>query len=402
MTNSKYWEKGPVYTRKDGNWKSEIFYHYDTIKVFTPEEIEEKNKREKEVNDAGVELALKDGFIRLPIVFRDVSGKMVEKSVWVHPTFEPSNMKGFKEKHGMDYNIFVPSYARAKNNLTGTMLTRFNVTNWYFAIDPSQYEEYKKHWPIERFVLRDISFRDPSMVDLGSSIKRPNSMSGTAGIYNNLLAISRSLGEKKYWTMDDDFIGLAMKIRKGDQMMQPGEKYNKDDYYRCSNIKTEYGFNFQKFMNSMEKVANQIRNHGFVGLEKFGTVFSLPVMWKLGTRVYSFYLSDNATQQAHKFAMNNDVIASLEQSKHQLPPFLFECIGYNSAPTQAGGGLTEQYKMLGTLEKGKQLVKAQPAFTKISERYSRIHHTADFGFYNKVRPVGMPVNEDVRYFKAVD
>lgn len=402
MTNSKFYTLGQNLKTKDEKYEVQIYNRFDdSIKIFTDEEIAEKNAKEVVVNEAGLELALADGFIELPIAFRNVEGELVDKKVWVHPSFTPSNSEDFFVKHGMDYNIYVPSYARAKNNQTGTMLTKFGATNWYFAIDPSQYEEYKKHWPIERFVLRDISFRDPSMVDLGTSRKRPNSMSGTSGIYNNLLALSRSLGEKKYWTMDDDIKNLAMKVHRRDGL-KPGEIYNKDDYYRCSNIKEEYGFSFQKFMNSLEDVANTVRNHGFVGLEKFGTVFSLPVMWKRGTRVYSYYLSDNATQQAHKMAMNNDVIASLEQAKRGMPPYLFECISYNSEATQAGGGLTDQYKLLGTLEKGEQLVKAQPNFTKIVERYSRIHHSADFGFNNKIRSVSMGEGSDFRWYKARD
>lgn len=393
IKETNHWEFGPLYESPDEKWNSQIYYHYDGSKIFTDEEIEKENKKEIEMNEVGVKDSLKDGFIHIPIICKDVNGDIVKMSSWVHPSFEPSSSKGFYEKHGMRYNIYVPSYKRAEKNLTATMLENFGIKNWYFAIDPSQYKDYIKFWPKERIILRDIRFRDPSMVDLGTSRKRPNKMSGTAGIYNNLLEFSRNMGEEKYWTHDDDFLGLAMKAHKYGVDMQPGEIYDKDNYYRCSDIKEEYGFSYQKFMNGIEEVSRKIRNHGFVGLEKFGTVFSLCIKYKTGTRVYSFYLSDNKTQVRHKYAMNNDVIASLEQSKRGLPPALFEGIGYNSGPTQAGGGLTAQYSALGTLTKGKILVKAEPNFTKISERYSRIHHTGNFTFYNKIRVVGTPVDE---------
>lgn len=392
-TEGKYFEKSP----------NGVFYHYDNVKVFTPEEITERNQAEQDRNELALEKILDDGFIEFPIFFRDVEGVLQELKAWLPPNFEPSNTEGFKERHGMDYNIYVPSYKRV-DSLTANMLTNFGVKNWYFAIDPDQYESYSKKWGKEHIIIRDIRFRDPSMVDLGTSIKRPNTMSGTAGIYNNLLALSRSLGEEKYWTMDDDFIGLAMKARKGDQNMQPGEIYDKDNYYRCSHIKEEYGFSFSKFMNGMEKTSKNIRNHGFIGLEKFGTVFSLCVQYKFGTRVYSFYLSDNKTQPAHKFAMNNDVITSMEQSRRGMPPALLEVIGYNSMETQGDeGGLSSQYKFIGTLEKGKLLVKANPNFTKITVNYNRIHHTGDFNSYNKQRIVGTPVEGDSSpYYKASD
>lgn len=371
--------------------ENRLFYHYDKIKQFTPEEIETANERECVRNEEALVKILEDGFIEVPIFHRDVKGELTELKAWVPPNFVPSCSEGFFEEHGMNYNIYVPSYKRS-DSMTAQMLVDFGVKNWYFAIDPDQYETYAARWGKEHCIIRDIRFRDPQFVDLGTSIKRPNTMSGTAGIYNNLLSFSRSMGEEKYFTMDDDFIGLAMKARKGYQNMQPGEVYDKDNYYRCSHIKEEYGFSFQKFMHGIETVSQAIRNHGFLGLEKFGTVFSLCTQWKFGTRVYSFYLSDNKTQVMHKGAMNNDVITSMEQSKRGMPPGLFEQIGYNSGATQTTGGLSDQYKFLGTLEKGKILVKYEPNFTKITINYNRIHHTGDFTSYNQQRIVGAPAD----------
>lgn len=385
----------------------ETYYElFDAPPQLSDEEIDRLNALEAEQNQLGVEKALKDGFIEIPIWSKNVDMEDIELKAWAMPTFEPSCTEGFFERHGMDYNIYVPSYGRAGAAPTIDMLQRFGVKNWYVAVDPSQYEDYKKVYGKEHIILRDIRFRDPANVDLLTSVRRPNSMSGTAGIYNNLLAFSKSLGEKKYWTLDDDFIGLAMKAYRGridpetgerdpDTDVAPDEVYDKKNYYRCSNIREEYGFDYAEFMHRIEKVGNASRNHGFLGLEKFGTVFSLCVKWKFGTRVYSYYLTDNATQQQHYGAMNNDVIASLEQSKRGTPPGLFECISYNSQATQAGnGGLSDQYKALGTLEKGKILVKAHPNFVKITERYSRIHHTGDFSVNNKLRLKPIPKSEE--------
>lgn len=375
-----------------------IYYElHDSPPTLSDSEIDELNTKEAETNQAGVDLAISEGFVEIPIWSKNVDGEDIEMRGWAHPTFEPSCTEGFFDRHGMDYNIYVPSYGRAGKAPTIDMLQRFRVKNWYAAVDPSQYEEYRDVYGPEHLILRDIRFRDPANVDLLTSVRRPNSMSGTAGIYNNLLAFSKSLGEKKYWTLDDDFIGLAMKSYRGrvdpttgrfnpNLDVAPDEKYDKKNYYRCSNIHEEFGFDYQEFMHWIEAVGNSSRNHGFLGLEKFGTVFSLCVKWKFGTRVYSYYLTDNETQPQHYGAMNNDVIASLEQSKRGMPPGLFECISYNSMATQAGnGGLSDQYKALGTLEKGKILIKAQPNFMKITERYSRIHHTGDFGVNNKLK-----------------
>lgn len=393
------------YDLEDTRFFSQIYYqHDDNVKIFTDEEVAELNRKEAEENEEALKEALADGFIEIPITFRDSNGVLVDKRAWVHPSFRPSNTPNFYEDFGMRYNIYIPTYKRAKGNATATLLDEFGIKNWYFAMDPSQYSEYKKYWPIEKFILRDISFRDPSMIDLGTSLKRPNYMSGTAGIYNNLLSFSRSLGEKKYWTMDDDFKNMGLKAYKGDKPASTKLPYYKDDYYRASVLTKELGFDFIHFMDEIEKVGEATRNHGFLGLEKWGMVYNNPISWKLGTRVYSFYLSDNMTQLKHKYCMNNDVIASFEQAKRMMPPFLFEGISYNSMPTQAGGGLTEQYKILGTLEKGKVLVKAHPSISKISEIFSRIHHSADFSLNTKLRPVGTAKDRDKQpyYYKADD
>lgn len=381
----KYFEEGP-----DG-----IYYHYEKVTLFTQEQVDEANEKERIETEAALKEIEADGFISLPIFFTNVDGELIERSAWVHPSFEPSCSEGFKEKYGMNYNIYIPSYERSEEAMTIKMLKRFGVENWYVAVDPTQYATYKAAFGPERIVIRDIFYKDTSMLDLASSVKSPNTMHGTAGIYNFLLSFSRSIGEEKYWTMDDDFLGMAMKAKKGDEMMKAGEVYDKNNFYRCSNMLTEYGFSESEFLCSIEELSMKMRNPGFVGLEKFGIVFSLPVMWKLGTRVYSFYLSDNKIQINHFGNHNNDVITSLELSKRGYVNMLFEGICYNSGPTQAGGGLTELYKKFGTLDKGKVLVRAVPNFAKISINYNRIHHVVDYNVYNKQRIVGAPLRDDL-------
>lgn len=365
--------------------------HYN----FTEEEIAEANAKERVDNDAGVQKALADGHIEVPVFWHDLEGHPVEMKAWVPPTYTPSCSEEFLEKHGNAYNIYVPSYGRAGAAPTIDVLKLHNIENWYLMVDPSQYEAYRDVYGSERVILRDIRFRDPKYVYLASSEKRPNSMSGTAGIYNNLLSFSRTMGERKYWTMDDDFVGLAMKAHMGDEDANLArDGYVKEDYYRCSRIIPEYGFDFSSFLRNMEVVGESTRNHGFLGLEKFGAVFTFRVHWKFGTRVYSFYLSDNKTQPDHIGAMNNDVIASLEQSKRGMPPGLLEGIGYNSMATQAGnGGLSDQYLYLGTLEKGKTLVKCVPNFMRIAVKFNRIHHVGNFAHNQKLKLKPAPISD---------
>lgn len=400
LSDDNLFVEGPKWENpRDPSENHQIYYMHDGVTPFTDEEIEAANAKEMEETKAGLEVVKADGFIPFPIFFHDVDGEFVEREAWIHPEFEPSNSEGFVEKHGMNYNIYIPSYGREDELATTKMLLEFNVDNWYLAVDPSQYVAYRDSLAKlgisnRHIIIRDIYFRDEKMVDLTTSIKTPNYTHGTAGIYNFLLAFSRSIGERKFWTSDDDIIGLAMKAYKGDEMMKAGEKYDKNNFYRCSKIVEDYGFDYKKFMKSLEDVSDKARNNGFVALEKFGLVFALPIFWKLGTRAYSYYLTDNATQINHIGALNNDVTTSLEMSKRGYVNMLFEGICYNSLPTQMSGGLTEQYRRFGTLEKGKRLVKVAPHCARIVDRYSRIHHIVDYNWYNKQRLVGRAIPQD--------
>lgn len=363
-------------------------YHYDDgIQKYTQEEVDELNRVANEKEAACIPAILADGFIEFPVFFPKGS-ELLEGSFYVPEGFVPSCSAGFKEKFGMNFNIYVPSYGRAGAAPTLDMLERFNVSNWYVAIDPSQYEAYKKHYPKNHIIIRDPSFRSEEKLNLMSSIVSPDSFHGTAGIYNSLLYFSRSMGETHYWTLDDDFIGMGMKAKKGTEAMKPGEVYDKDNYYRCSNIQEEYGFDYKEFMSAIEELMVKMRNPGFFGLEKYGLVFSLPVMIKLGTRLYSYYLTNNKHQVDHYGQHNNDVITSLENSKHGYVNMLFEGISYNSMATQTGGGLTEVYSKFGTLDKGKVLARSHPNYAKINYNYSRIHHSVDYTKYNQQRLVG--------------
>ena len=364
--------------------------------MFTPEQIAEMDAKERKRNADAMDEIKEAGFIRYPVFVKDMDGNLIEKEAWISPDFEPSCSEGFFEKHGMDFNIYIPSYERAGTKNTMEMLNSFNCDNWYACIDPSQFHKYRQHYPEKHLVIRDIGFREENMYERISSIEIPIQFAGHAPLTNFILAFSKSLGESHYWFMDDDFLGLAMKARKDlDSTLKNGDVYNKDDYYRCSEIKPEYGFDFQEFMHSIEKFTKKLRNPALVALEKFGLVFSLPVCYRYGTRAYSFYLATNRTQIPQIGRQNNDSVTSLAFGRQGYVVCLFEGIGYNSLQTQVDkGGQSVMYKKFGTLDKGKVLVRAEPNYAKISQRFNRIHHTSNYTNYAKQRLAGMPIKSE--------
>ena len=364
-------------------------FHYDSgLNQFTQEEVDKLNAEYYEYEESFIPEILKDGYIEFPILY-DNGPEPIWSKAYLPPNFEPSLSPGFEERHGLRYNIYIPSYKRAGIASTNKVLDSFGITNYYFCVDPSQYPAYKEAYGIDKVIIRDPSFKSEDKLDLANSVISPDFLHGASGVFNSLLYLSKSLGEKAYFTMDDDIMGLGIKARKGDGIV-PGEKYDKDNYYRCSNLTPDVGYDLKENLNDMMILFDKMRNKSFMSAEKYGLVFALPISIKLGTRSYSFYLTDNANQRDHLGQQNNDIITSLEMSKYGYVNVIIEGIPqYNSADTQVlEGGATDVYKTFGTLDKAKVLVQAQPNYSKISVTYSRVHHFVDFNQYNKQRLLG--------------
>ncbi|HHT97943.1 MAG TPA: hypothetical protein GXZ90_08640 [Clostridiales bacterium] len=363
--------------------------HYDSgLNQFTQEEADRLNEEYYSHENSFIPQIIKDGYIEFPILY-DNGPEPIWSNCYLPPTFEPSCTPGFEDKHGLRYNIYIPSYKRAGIALTNKMLDRFGIDNYYFCVDPSQYPLYKEKYGIDKVIVRDPSFKSESKLDLTNSVISPDYLHGASGVFNALLYISKSLGEKAYFTMDDDISSLGIKARKG-KGVEPGEIYDKDNYYRCSTLTPEIGYDFKSNLNDMMILFDKMRNKSFMSCEKYGLVFALPVSIKLGTRSYSFYLTDNAIQRDHLGQQNNDIITSLEMSKYGYVNAIIEGIPqYNSVDTQIlAGGASDVYAKFGTLDKAKVLVQAQPNYSKVAVVYSRVHHFVDFNQYNKQRLLG--------------
>lgn len=361
--------------------------------LYSPEAVEEANYAERQANAAAMSAVKQEGFIRYPLFTWNVNGEPVEKEAWVHPEFEPSVSTGFEARHQMQFNIYIPSYQRAGSAGTMKMLDEFGIQNYYICIDPTQFEAYKRAYPKQRLVIRDISFRNPDMLYAVSGARHPMTMAGTAPLYNFILALSRSMGETHFWTHDDDILGMAVKALRADRAREKTEKYDARNFHRVSKVQPRHDLDLKGFMARIEDIIVKARNPGFAGLEKFGMTFSDPTMVRLGTRVFSYYLSRVDTQIAHYGRQNNDIVTSLEFEKQGLVNVLFKGLGYNSVPTQGGGGQSDMYAQWGTLDKTRVVVRAHPARATVIDKYSRIHHNTDFNDLPK-RVVGLPFDED--------
>lgn len=380
-----------------------IVYYDSGLAKYSPEEVEKINKAYYEKQETFIQEILNDGYIEFPILW-DNGPVPIWSKCYLPPEYIPSCSEGFEERFGLKYNIYIPSYKRAGITKTDKMLDKFNIENYYLCIDPDQYPEYKKHYHRKHIIIRDPAFKSPQKVDLVSSVCAPDYLSGAAGAaFNPLLYISKSLGEKKYTTMDDDIINVAIKApRPG---VDISAKYDKNNYFRCSLLSLEVGFDFKKYWRDVERIIDSARNLSMLALEKYGLVYTKQIDYLLvGSRAYSFYITNNEIMEDHRGVQNNDSIVSQDCSKHGIPCAILEGYQYASMDTQfdakkdkngniTGGGATATYGAFGTLDKSKVLVQAHPLTSKISHIYSRIHHSVDYSPYNKMRIVGSVKND---------
>ena len=290
--------------------------HYDSgMYDDSVEEVKQLNDEYYAKEKEAIPQILEDGYIEFPILF-ETHGEPIWSSCYLPPNFVPSNSEGFRERFGMDFNIYIPSYQRADTSYTAKTLKEFGIENYYICVDPSQYEAYKEAHGIEHIIIRDPSFKSEEKVDLISSVQCPDYLHGASGVFNSLLYISKSLGEDLYFTMDDDFMNFGIKAKKRTKKAMEATVYDKDDYYRVSKLDPET-FNLKEYLRDFGDFYQKVRNRGMMAGEKYGLVFHrsfYPLV--TGSRSYSFYLSNNRTQIDHRGQQNNDIITSLEMSKN--------------------------------------------------------------------------------------
>lgn len=370
-------------------------YHYDYKLIsMSKEEVDKLNEAYYEKQAKCIEKALEDGYIEFPMLFDD-NENPEWGSFYLPPSFVPSCAEGFEEKYGMKYNIYIPSYKRAGIALTNQLLDKFGITNYYFLVDPDQYESYKDAYGPEKVVIREPKLASDPWATLGHSAPAADYMRATVGSFNSCLFLAKCLGEKGYMCMDDDVHSIGMKAHKGDLKSEPTAVYNKDNYYRASKLKPEF-YDLKAALGDMMTFYEKVRNRGMMSCEKYGIVFNQPIKILKNTRSYSFYLNSTKNGLRHLGRQNSDIISSLEYSKYGFINMIQEGFPqYDTVDTQTlAGGTTDVYTTFGTLDKGKVLLNLQPDVSKISYQFSRIHHNVDFSKYRAMRWVGEIIEEN--------
>lgn len=367
--------------------------HYDSgMRAWSKAEVDEINNQYFEDSKAYIQQALEDGYIEFPIMWENGKDNVIWSACYLPPTFMPSHAEGFKERFGMNYNIYIPSYKRAGIALTNVMLDYFGIENYYFCVDPDQYPAYKEAYGMDKVIIRDHTFKQDHKTNKMSSINSPHYLVAGSAFMNALLYMTKALGDDRYWMLDDDIRSVGLKAPRREVDVQAKDwKYDKDDFYRASTLlRPEIDFDLKEFMRDLEEFSMLGRNQGSVTIDKYGLTFDKPINFMLGTRAYSFFLANTKSQPDERGFQNNDTINSIDENRSGYIVSLLRGYQYDSLDSQVmPGGCTGAYTTFGTLDKGKSLVSACPNVSKISFLYSRIHHTVDYNHFTKRRLVGV-------------
>lgn len=369
--------------------KNGVFIYDDGSRKYTQEEVDQLNKEHFEYQESFIPKILEAGYIEFPVMYNGGEDNPIWSRMFLPPTFVPSNSEGFVEKYGTYSNFYIPSYGRAGIAYTNKTLDSFGIENYYFCVDPDQWESYVEAYGSKHVIVRDWTFKKGSKLYTGSGKILPEYLNGGAGAALSVLYIARALGERFYWNLDDDIFSMGLKAHKGDEMFPRDAKYDKEKFYRASSIKPDSEWDMKAFIRNLEEFAIITRNHSNVTIEKFGLTFIYPIHYKTGTRAYTFYLSDTELQVDRYGRQNSDTVTSMEMNKSGLVNILVTGYCYDTPSSQIqSGGETVIYRNFGTLDKTQILVSSAPNYSKISFVYNRIHHKINYNQYRQMRLVG--------------
>lgn len=186
--------------------------------------------------------------------------------------------------------------------------------------------------------------------------------SGAAPVRNATARISRERGELRHWQFDDDYTSF------------------KHVNAECTkNVNFESGAEFQEWLLRLAEFGYSagLKNVGFPPASE-----AFPNHGKtFGKRVFNAHNmpSDERLFEPWVSRMNDDTINAINVYRHGGCEMSLRCMNMTMPPTQSeGGGLTDIYKLEGTVRKSAYPVLVAPVAAKLVVRFGRYHHRIDW------------------------
>lgn len=265
------------------------------------------------------------------------------------------------------FPIYIVSKSRAEIALTPAALDAMKVP-YRLVVEEQQADAYAERWGAEKILVLDPAYqRDYDTCDDVGDEKGK----GPGPARNFAWEHSIAEGAPWHWVMDDN-IRLFARLHKN-QRIPVGDgmifRAMEDFCLRYENVGMA-GPDYWMFAPSREKVEPFTLNH----------------------RIFSCNLIRNDVGLRWRARYNEDLDLSIRCLKAGWATVLFKAFLQWKTPTQElpGGNTEEFYAREGTLEKSRMAVKLHPDLVRLTKRYGRDHHVADFSKFRSLRLVRKP------------
>lgn len=260
------------------------------------------------------------------------------------------------------FPVYVVSKSRAKIATTPDVLHSYGVSH-RIVVEAHQRADYVERFGAKRVLVLDPAFqRDyETCDDLGDSKSK-----GPGPARNFAWEHALSLGAEWHWVMDDN-IRLFARL------------------HRNQRIPFGDGLAFR----AMEDFVLRYANVGMAGPDywMFAPSRDRTPPFVLNRRIFSCNLIRNGVGFRWRGRYNEDLDLSIQMLDSGWCTVLFKAFLQWKEPTQVkpGGNTEDFYVREGTLAKSQMAVRMHPDIVKLTRRYGRDHHVADFSRYKNLR-----------------
>lgn len=261
------------------------------------------------------------------------------------------------------FPLYICSKGRYKRRLTSDFLSYCKIPH-FIVVEPSEvknYEDATKDDPLVTILELDMGYKEnyDTLDDLGDQRSK-----GAGAARNFAWDHAIKNGAPWYWIMDDNIRNFLRANNNRQIRVSDGAIFKAMEDF-CLRYKNLYmaGPNYFMFFPRKAKVK--------------------PVVFN--TRIYSCNLIRTDIPFRWRGRHNEDTIISLDVLSNGFCTAQFNAFLQNKMATEtmAGGNTSDIYAKQGRYDVTKMLINVYPKYSRMMERFGRVHHYVDYSDFRK-------------------
>ena len=261
------------------------------------------------------------------------------------------------------FPLYICSKGRFKRRLTSDFLSYCKIPH-FIVVEPSEVADYKnatKDDPLVTILELDMGYKEnyDTLDDLGDQRSK-----GAGAARNFAWDHAIKNGAPWYWIMDDNIRNFLRANNNRQIRVSDGAIFKAMEDF-CLRYKNLYmaGPNYFMFFPRKAKVK--------------------PVVFN--TRIYSCNLIKTSIPFRWRGRHNEDTIISLDVLSNGFCTAQFNAFLQNKMATEtmAGGNTSDIYAKQGRYDVTKMLINVYPKYSRMMERFGRVHHFVDYSSFRK-------------------